>query len=353
MLNQREAAAQSLVLDAVKQNGGAFAYADPSLRADRGLALEAVKRSGLALQFASETLRHDKELVMQAVEHCGFALQFVPEKLRADVEIALKAVRQNGEALKLLPKELRANQKLVLEALKSAPPASIKGGQKPMATFLDGLRLVEKKTFLEVVEEKEPQGKVKRSMSWHDGDSKGMYSCDPYETETATSASDGMGSPTLLASTSNETPETPGTGEIHEIKQLEQVEQMEQVYIPSHPAPASAIATPSTMDPMQAAIQGGIGGARGHAHAKKACKPCVFAASRAGCANTTCEFCHDHQPSCSGRRPRKETRERCKEAVESVFTRQMDFSVRCQILQAMAQQSPYMRGIIVGRLDQE
>lgn len=117
---------RSLVLDAVKQNGGAFAYADPSLRADRGLALEAVKRSGLALQFASETLRHDKELVMQAVEHCGFALQFVPEKLRADVEIALKAVRQNGDALKLLPKELRANQKLVLEALKSGPPPSIK-----------------------------------------------------------------------------------------------------------------------------------------------------------------------------------------------------------------------------------
>ena len=30
----------------------------------------------------------------------------------------------------------------------------------------------------------------------------------------------------------------------------------------------------------------------------------------------------------------------------------MDLKVRGQILQAMAQQSPYMRGIIVGRLDQ-
>lgn len=31
-------AVRSLVLDAVKQNGGAFAYADPVLRADRGRA---------------------------------------------------------------------------------------------------------------------------------------------------------------------------------------------------------------------------------------------------------------------------------------------------------------------------
>lgn len=42
----------------------------------------------------------------------------------------------------------------------------------------------------------------------------------------------------------------------------------------------------------------------------------------------------------------------CMRCVAEVFARQMDFNVRCQILQAMAQQSPYMRGIIVGRLDQ-
>lgn len=219
-----------------------------------------------------------------------------------------------------------------------------------MATFLDGLHLVEKNTFLEVVE-KEPQGKVMRSMSWHDGDSNGTRSSD--ETETATSASDG-GSHSLL-STSIETYETHEIGEIREIKQVEQaeqVEQVEQVYIPSDLAP-SASAIPSIVDPMQGAMRG-IGGAPGHhAHAKKACKPCVFAASRTGCASTICEFCHDHHFSCGGRRPRKETRERFKEAVASVFARQMDFNDRCQILQAMAQQSPYMRGIIVGRLDQE
>lgn len=219
-----------------------------------------------------------------------------------------------------------------------------------MATFLDGLHLVEKNTFLEVVE-KEPQGKVMRSMSWHDGDSNGTRSSD--ETETATSASDG-GSHSLL-STSIETYETHEIDEIREIKQVEQaeqVEQVEQVYIPSDLAP-SASAIPSIVDPMQGAMRG-IGGAPGHhAHAKKACKPYVFAASRTGCASTICEFCHDHHFSCGGRRPRKETRERFKEAVASVFARQMDFNDRCQILQAMAQQSPYMRGIIVGRLDQE
>ncbi|CAK9034012.1 unnamed protein product [Durusdinium trenchii] len=116
---------RSLVLTAVRQNGGAFAYAEPALRGDRGLALEAVQRSGLALQFASESLRNDKELVMQAVEHCGFALQFAPPVLREDLQVAMKAVRQNGDVLKLLSKELRANPKLVLEALKSSAPASL------------------------------------------------------------------------------------------------------------------------------------------------------------------------------------------------------------------------------------
>ena len=162
----------------------------------------------------------------------------------------------------------------------------------------------------------EPQGKVMRSMSWHDGDSNGTRSSD--ETETATSASDG-GSHSLL-STSIETYETHEIDEIREIKQVEQaeqVEQVEQVYIPSDLAP-SASAIPSIVDPMQGAMRG-IGGAPGHhAHAKKACKPCVFAASRTGCASTICEFCHDHHFSCGGRRPRKETRERFKEAVESV-----------------------------------
>ena len=144
-----------------------------------------------------------------------------------------------------------------------------------------------------------------RSMSWHGGDSKGMRSSDP-ETETATSASDSMGSPTLLASTSIETHET----------QLEQaeVEQVEQVYISSQLA-ADASAIPSTVDPMQGDKLVEL---RGIVCMTKACKPCVFAASRTGCANTSCEFCHDHHSSSSGRRPRKETRERCKEAVESV-----------------------------------
>lgn len=115
-----------VVLEAVKQNGGAFAYADASLRADRALASEAVRRSGLALQFAAEHLRHDRELVLRACEHQGFALQFAPEALRRDVAIARAAVRQHGDALRLLPEALRSDAKLVLEALKAVPVAELK-----------------------------------------------------------------------------------------------------------------------------------------------------------------------------------------------------------------------------------
>eukprot|EP00913_Durusdinium_trenchii_P032718 g30626.t1 len=119
----------SLVLTAVRQNGGAFAYAEPALRGDRGLALEAVQRSGLALQFASESLRNDKELVMQAVEHCGFALQFAPPVLREDLQVAMKAVslsdselalalEARGSPLRHADLPLRADRHVVLEAVK-------------------------------------------------------------------------------------------------------------------------------------------------------------------------------------------------------------------------------------------
>ena len=44
----------------------------------------------------------------------------------------------------------------------------------------------------------------------------------------------------------------------------------------------------------------------------------VFAATRKGCTFPMCNFCHVHEPHRTARRPRKESRERCKEVLESV-----------------------------------
>eukprot|EP00438_Fugacium_kawagutii_P024945 Skav213202 [mRNA] locus=scaffold2826:407169:412222:+ [translate_table: standard] len=67
---------------------------------------------------------------------------------------------------------------------------------------------------------------------------------------------------------------------------------------PFPPVPPTNVTVPRTQ----------TDGASGHD--PKTCRPCVFAASRKGCTRTMCEFCHEHPHRCSGRRPRKETRER-------------------------------------------
>ena len=56
-------------------------------------------------------------------------------------------------------------------------------------------------------------------------------------------------------------------------------------------------------------------------HRTGRCKPCVFFASRHGCADSSCGFCHWAHKS-PKRRPQKQTRDFFKAAVEEVFQRQ-------------------------------
>ena len=54
-------------------------------------------------------------------------------------------------------------------------------------------------------------------------------------------------------------------------------------------------------------------------HDAGTCVPCVFYASKQGCANAdACWFCHSNHPKV-GKRPRKQLRDACKEMLEDVF----------------------------------
>lgn len=132
---------REIVLEAVKNYGGALEWAAVEFRSDREIVLEAVRRDGLALDFAPkfqedqeivlEAVKQngtalglsvitsnyaDKEIVLEAVKQNGIALQHARTEWRADKDVVLAAVRQNSRALQHASDELRADQKILLAA---------------------------------------------------------------------------------------------------------------------------------------------------------------------------------------------------------------------------------------------
>ncbi len=59
------------------------------------------------LWFACEELRYDREVVMEAVKQNGGALRFASQELKGDRETEREAVKQNGRALEFASEELR------------------------------------------------------------------------------------------------------------------------------------------------------------------------------------------------------------------------------------------------------
>jgi hypothetical protein len=57
---------REIVLEAVKNYGGALEYASENLKEDREIVLEAVKNDGSALKYASENLQEDRKIILEA-----------------------------------------------------------------------------------------------------------------------------------------------------------------------------------------------------------------------------------------------------------------------------------------------
>ena len=107
--------ALEIVLEAIKEDGAALAYADKSLKKDRKFILEAVKRNGLVLQYADDSLKKDREIVLEALKQDGRALEYVDDSLKKDKEIVLEALKQNDAALEYVDDSLKKDPDFIME----------------------------------------------------------------------------------------------------------------------------------------------------------------------------------------------------------------------------------------------
>ena len=101
---------REIVLEAVRQNGMALAYAG-SFK-DREIVLEAVRKNGLAIKYAGSFI--DKALILEAVRQNGLAIKYSGPFL--DRDIILEAVRQNGLTIKYSGPFM--DKALILEAVR-------------------------------------------------------------------------------------------------------------------------------------------------------------------------------------------------------------------------------------------
>ena len=110
---------REVVLEVVKNFGGALEYASQDLKSDREVVLAAVKNNGYALEFASEDLRFDREVVLEVVKNDEYALRYASKDLRSDREFILEVIKNFGRALQYASEDLKSDRELVLAAVKN------------------------------------------------------------------------------------------------------------------------------------------------------------------------------------------------------------------------------------------
>jgi hypothetical protein len=75
-------------MQAIKQNGEAFEYADESLKNDKEFVIAAVSVDGNSVLYhTSESLKNDKEVVLAAIKQNPNALYNASDELQNDPEL--------------------------------------------------------------------------------------------------------------------------------------------------------------------------------------------------------------------------------------------------------------------------
>jgi hypothetical protein len=91
----------TIVMEAVKQNGLALQYASSRIKDFETIVTEAVKQNGLALEFASDRLKDDVNVTRIAAKQNPSSIQFVSRR------IAEHGVYQNPRFFQFVSKQLR------------------------------------------------------------------------------------------------------------------------------------------------------------------------------------------------------------------------------------------------------
>ena len=141
---------QSLVLDATRYSGAAFADAAPELRSDKTFLLQALGAHGAAMSGAADSLRNDKAFLLEAAKagkgaamqgaslalredrnfvlemtvHDAEAYKFAGEDLLNDKDFAVAVAKRNGKALKFMLPVFKADPDVVRAAISRDPQAA-------------------------------------------------------------------------------------------------------------------------------------------------------------------------------------------------------------------------------------
>ena len=141
---------QSLVLDATRYSGAAFADAAPELRSDKTFLLQALGANGAAMSGAADSLRNDKAFLLDAAKagkgaamqgaslalredrnfvlemtvHDAEAYKFAGEDLLNDKDFAVAVAKRNGKALKFMLPVFKADPDVVRAAISRDPQAA-------------------------------------------------------------------------------------------------------------------------------------------------------------------------------------------------------------------------------------
>ena len=141
---------QSLVLDATRYSGAAFADAAPELRSDKTFLLQALGANGAAMSGAADSLRNDKAFLLDAAKagkgaamqgaslalredrnfvlemtvHDAEAYKFAGEDLLNDKDFAVAVAKRNGKALKFMLPVFKADPDVVRAAVSRDPQAA-------------------------------------------------------------------------------------------------------------------------------------------------------------------------------------------------------------------------------------
>lgn len=125
-----------LAMKAVEHDGLLLEVVAPPIRFHSKIVFAAVRSDGNALEFADPSWQNDGELTIEALAHGG-SMKHISEDLKKRVDFVKLCAQYDDEALKHCPDELRACKDLVLHCVRHFPM-----GIQFVPRFCDDLEVV-------------------------------------------------------------------------------------------------------------------------------------------------------------------------------------------------------------------
>ena len=106
---------------AIEKNGITIKFFDTSIKKNKQLALEAIKRNGSAIGYVDPSLglSDDINVVKMAIDSNPYSIRYASDRLKKNEDVALYAIKTNCSAIDVLHSSLLANKKFILKVMSS------------------------------------------------------------------------------------------------------------------------------------------------------------------------------------------------------------------------------------------